>query len=328
VKALVTGAAGYVGSHVVVALAEAGHDAVALDDLSRGRAEAVTRAERLAGRAVPFEIGDVCDQPFVERVLREHRPDVVMHIAAYKSVAESVERPDLYERNNVVATRTLAQAMAATGFSRVVYASTGGVYGDADSAQISEDARLAPISPYAATKAEGERALHAQTGFVVGALRFFNVCGAHPSGDLGEYGENSQNLFPVIQRRLRDADPAITVFGTDYPTPDGTCVRDYVHVCDIARGNVLAAERVLGGQGGLWNLGTGRGSSVLDVLHAMERATGREIRAVRGSRRPGDPVACVADVRRARAELGFEARYDLDDMAITAVRWQQRSGAL
>jgi len=321
-KVLVTGAAGYVGSHVVVALGEHGHDAVALDDLSRGHREALARAERLAGRSVPLEVGDLCNRAFVDRVIAAHRPDVVIHCAAYKSVGESVEHPERYERNNVLATRTLADAMDAAGLRRVVYASTGSVYGDAEVLPTPEDAPLAPANPYSATKAEGERIL-ARRERAVASLRFFNVCGAHPSGDLGEFGEGSPNLIPVILQRLAASTPSITVFGTDYPTRDGTCVRDYVHVCDVAEAAVLAAELLSRHDAGAWtwNIGTGRGSTVLEVVAAVSRAAGVSVEAIPGPRRPGDSVAWVADPARARADLGFTARYDLDAMARTAVAW-------
>ncbi len=324
-KALVTGAAGYIGSHVLVALGDAGFDLVGVDSLVRGHLEAVRRVEALIGREVPLEVGDLCDAAFLDDVFARHTADVVLHIAAYKSAPESVAHPDWYVRNNVEATATLAAAMQRAGVRRVVYASSGAVYGEPDSARIGEDAAPAPVSPYGATKLEGEVVLNA-AGLDVASLRFFNVCGAHPSARLGELGEASPNLFPVVLRRLGDPAPAVEVYGTDWPTRDGTCVRDYVHVCDVAAANVAAARHLLarGGQH-VWNVGTGTGSTVLEVIAAIGAAAGVRIAAIPAPRRPGDPAAVVAAVDRSRDALGFVATRSLRDMAESAVGWARRA---
>lgn len=324
-RVVVTGGAGYIGSHLLVDLLARGDDVLVVDSFERGTEEAVRRAQDLGGRAAAVWRGDLLDGAGLSVALRRFGPEAVVHCAAFKAVAESIEFPARYERNNRDATRSLASVLEAFGVERVVYASTGSVYGDADAPHaITEDAPLRPMSPYADTKAAGEellRRLPAPTSVI--SLRFFNVCGAHPSGQLGEYVERPLNLVPILLRELATAaEPTLTVFGLDYPTPDGSCLRDYVHVCDITSGLVAALDATATrGRRGTYNLGTGRGSSVLELHRAVERASGRSIRRIDGPRRPGDPAICVADPSRAAAELGWRARFDLDAMVETAVRW-------
>jgi len=322
---LVTGGAGYVGSHALVSLAARGHRVIALDDLSRGNEDAVRRAEKLAGVPIALEVGDICDAKFVAAALRRCKPDAVVHLAGFKSVAESVSDPDRYEHVNVGGTAILADALVEAGIRRVVYASTASVYGDADTPDaIDESAEIQPISPYASTKYRGEVALNARPELdAVVHLRFFNVCGAHPSGKLGEYVDRPQNLMPVLLRGAWDDTP-ITVFGTDYPTRDGTCVRDYIHVLDIVSGIELAlAETARRPINQAYNLGTGSGSTVLEVTEATRRATQCPLETHLGDRRPGDPATCVADAGLARSELGWKPSYGLGEMAEHAWSWMK-----
>lgn len=325
---LVTGGAGYIGSHLVVELLHAGHSVVVLDNLSRGRREAVERAATLGGSNVPLEQVDLCDTAAVQRVLKKHQPAVVAHIAAFKSVSESVSHPERYERNNVEATRSLATALRATGTDKVVYASTGSVYGDRPCEAFQESDALHPINPYAATKLGGEHVLDAfseQTGASVAHMRFFNVVGAHPSGELGEFGDESTNLLPILLDQLAGRRKSVTVFGTDWDTDDGTCIRDYIHVCDIARGLLAAVDQVGAITGSrVFNLGTGTGTSVRALIHAVESAADQRIVTTDGPRREGDPGVSVAGNERIRRELGWAAQHDLTDMVTTALRWSRR----
>jgi len=327
-RILVTGGAGYVGSLIAVGLLERGDDVVVVDNLEHGYTEAVERAGTIAGRPAALMVGDLCDRAFLEGVF-DHAPvHAVVHCAALKSVAESMADPERYERQNVGGTRTLVEVMEAFGVRRLVFSSSGSVYGQPEAAITAEDAALRPISPYAEGKVACERMLTARAAdghWGVVNLRFFNVCGAHPSGDLGEFAEASPNLMPVLLQALAGTHPRITVFGSDYDTRDGTCIRDYVHVCDVARANLMALDWLETRTGAYtWNVGTGRGASVLEVVRAVERASKRTIEVVMGARRAGDPASIVADVERARRELGFETRYDLEDMVRTALQWMDR----
>ena len=324
-RVLVTGGCGYIGTHVVALLLELGHRVVVLDDLSRGSVEALKRAESLGGRLAQLAVCDLTDGGETRRVVADCRPSVVLHLAAYKSVAESVASPDRYRDVNVGGTASLIEALTAEYVERVVYASTGCVYASTD-APLTEDAELGPTSPYAQTKLEGEGLLQAfaeQRRAGVVSLRFFNVAGAHPSGLLGDAASPARNLVPAALGALADDQP-LQVFGRDWPTRDGTCVRDYVHVMDVAWGLIDAMEQTfIHGSHRRWNLGTGRGATVLEVLAAAERATGRAAALVDAPRRPGDPASLVADASRAAGELGWVPRFGLDDMLAHAWAWEQ-----
>ncbi|MEO0605857.1 MAG: UDP-glucose 4-epimerase GalE [Myxococcota bacterium] len=333
-KVLVTGGAGYIGSHVLVELLLRGDEAIVFDSFERGHEDAVRRAERLGGGRVAVERGDLCDTGRVRDVLAAHEPDVVVHLAAYKSVGESIAHPERYERNNLQATRSLAAAMIESDCRRFVYASTGGVYGDAARpGAIDETAPLMPLSPYALTKAQGEAILSGAAedhGFVGVNLRFFNVCGAHPSGELGEFADAPTNLLPVLMRQIvTSARPSVTVFGTDYATPDGSCIRDYIHICDIASGILAAVDATREGPPHrVYNLGTGRGCSVLQMVRAVEVAWGRNFVSHFGDRREGDPAVCVADPSRIARELGWRSRFALHDMVESTLGWTEQRHAV
>lgn len=328
-RVLVTGGAGYIGSHLAVVLGQAGASVVALDDLSRGRAEAVERAARLAGAAVQLVVADAGDEVMLASVLRAQNIEAIVHLAAAKSVEESVADPAGYERQNVGVTGAVARAAQAAGVRMLVFASTAAVYGDPVLVPTPEAAPLAPLSPYADTKARAESLLEAGFGAsgAVANLRFFNVVGAHPSAELGEYVDTPTNLLPIVLQRVLAGRPTATVFGGDWPTADGSCVRDYVHVMDVASGIAAALARLGASPGArAYNLGTGAGASVLEVIAAVQRACGEPVVAQIGPRRGGDPAVSIADVARAKRELGWSACYVLDEMAAHAWAWTRRRG--
>jgi UDP-glucose 4-epimerase len=317
VKVLVTGGAGYVGSHAVELLLRRGHEVVVYDDLSRGHAG-----------SVPEEIlvrGELADGPGLAALLAERRIEAVMHFAAFALVAESVADPALYYRNNVVGTLSLLEAMRFAGVHRVVFSSTCAIYGEPERVPIREDAPKRPMSPYGFTKLVIERALEDYArayGFGYAALRYFNACGAAPEGRIGEDHDPETHAIPLAIEVALGRRERFSVFGTDYPTPDGTCIRDYIHVDDLAEAHLRALERLEPRKGLCLNLGTGRGFSVREVIESCRRVSGREIPLENGPRRPGDAPALVADPALARRTLDWEARFtDLDRMVETAWRW-------
>ncbi|HEX7375511.1 MAG TPA: UDP-glucose 4-epimerase GalE [Pirellulales bacterium] len=317
VKILVTGGAGYIGSHAARFLDQAGHDVWVYDNLGLGH-----RAAALAGRLIE---GDLHDQTRLTAALREKAIDAVMHFAAFALVGESVADPAKYYRNNVGGSLSLLEAMRAAGVAKIVFSSTTATYGAPQNMPISEDEPQQPINPYGFTKLAIERALedyaHAY-GFAYAALRYFNAAGANPHGDLGEDHSPESHLIPIVLQVALGQRERITLFGDDYPTPDGTCIRDYVHVDDLASAHALALERLTPGEGLKLNLGTGHGQSVREVIDACRRVTGRDIPEEIGPRRPGDPPELVADARRARQVLGWTPKFvELDAIVATAWRW-------
>jgi UDP-glucose-4-epimerase GalE len=314
-RLLVTGGAGYVGSHTLRRLARAGHETVVLDDLSGGH-------RFLVGDA-PLVQGDVCDPNVVSRVFDARGPfDAVLHFAALISVGESVEEPERYGRVNVGGTRNLLDAARTHGVGAFVLSSSAAVYGEPETQPIPEDAALAPVSPYGQTKLEAERAVE-DSGLPWAALRYFNACGADPEGGLGECHDPETHLIPRALEALAGLRPSLRIFGSDWPTPDGTCVRDYVHATDLGEAHVLAVEALLAGRAvGARNVGTGRGHSVREVVDAAERVVGRPVPVEEAPRRPGDAPVLVADAARLRRELGWEPRHsDLDTILATAWAW-------
>jgi len=316
---LVTGGAGYIGSHGLRALQRSGHTAVVIDDLRAGNADLVSDA--------PLVRCDVGDRAAVAGVFAQHGPfDGVLHFAAYLDVGESVRQPLDYYANNVAGTAALLDIAIQQGTLAFVLSSTCATYGIPDSLPITEATPLAPINPYGASKMMVERILadaeHAH-GLRWAALRYFNACGADPDGDLGECHDPEIHLIPSSLEAVAGLRESLRLFGTDYPTPDGTCIRDYVHVTDLADAHVRAVEVLVGGRSvGPRNLGTGRGSSNREVLAAVERVTGRPVPVTEAPRRPGDPPALVADARRFRQELGWEPRHsELDTVVETAWTW-------
>jgi len=318
-RLLVTGGAGYVGSHALRALVAAGHEAIVLDDLRAGVAEAVGEA--------PLVRADVGDRAALARVFATHGPFAgVLHFAGSISVPESVAQPLAYYRNNTAASGALLEASLAHGVRAFVFSSTAAVYGAPERQPIAEDTPLAPESPYGASKAMVERMLadaERAHGLAWLALRYFNASGADPAGGVGERHEPETHLIPLALEAAAGLRPALSLYGTDWPTPDGTCVRDYVHVSDLADAHRLGVEALLaGGASGAFNLGTGRGHSIREVIAAVERVTGRRVPVVEAPRRPGDPAVLVADPARFRAAFGWgPARSDLDTIVRTAWDW-------
>ena len=318
---LVTGGAGYVGSHACKALAAAGYTPVAYDNLGRGHRELV--------RWGPLEVGDLADRARLDEVFARHRPEAVMHFAAFAYVGESVQDPALYYRNNVGGTLELVEATRRAGIEALVFSSTCSTYGVPERMPIDEDTPQRPINPYGATKLAIERMLAdyaAAYGLRSVSLRYFNAAGCDPDGETGERHDPETHVIPRVLMAAAGEIGHVEVFGTDYPTPDGTCLRDYVHVADLARGHVQALDYLKrGGATIAVNLGTGRAFSVREVIAAAEQVTGRRIPVREAPRRPGDPPVLVADPARARALLGFAPRYtELAPIVATAWRWHTR----
>ena len=325
---LLTGATGYIASHTWLALQEAGFDVVGVDDFSNSSPEVLGRLRELGGRPPVFERASVCDAPAMEALLSRHRVDAAVHFAAFKAVGESVAQPLAYVANNVGGLVTVCQALQRHGVRRFVFSSSATVYGDPERLPIREDARLAATSPYGRTKLMGEEVLQdlgaADPRWQTATLRYFNPVGAHDSGRIGEDPRGvPNNLMPYVAQVAVGRRPHLQVYGNDYPTPDGTGVRDYIHVVDLAQGHVAALRRLLEHPGSFTvNLGTGNGSSVLEVVAAYARASGREIPCRIVPRRPGDVAACWADPSRAHELLGWRARHDLARMCEDSWRWQ------
>lgn len=332
---LCTGGAGYIGSHTVAALVEAGFRPVILDNFANSHPVVLDRIERIAGVRPALEQGDVLDTAWVESVLRRHQPAGVIHFAGLKAVGESVAEPLKYFHQNVGGAMSLLRAMEAVGFGpespgapTVVFSSTATVYGDPERVPVPEDAPLAPQSPYAQTKLMIEDMLaaarRARPGWRVGVLRYFNPVGAHPSGLIGEDPSGvPNNLMPFVAQVAVGLRPQLSVFGGDYATPDGTGVRDYIHVQDLAVGHVAALRALLAGHDSFTlNLGAGRGYSVLEVVRAFEQASGRAVRYQVVARRAGDVAQYYADPALAKRLLGWEAKRSLEEMCADAWRWQ------
>jgi UDP-glucose 4-epimerase len=319
-EVLVTGGAGYIGSHVTLLLAEAGHRVVVYDNLSSGHAWAVLGAELV--------VGDLGDQERLAAVLGGRRFDAVLHFAAHIWVAESIRDPARYYRNNLATALGLFELAARQGVRQLVFSSTAAVYGQPDAALIDESMPLAPINPYGASKMMAERVLMdiaAATGLRYAILRYFNVAGADPQGRIGEATPDNQHLIKLACETALGLRPAMRIHGTDYPTPDGTCVRDYIHVEDLARAHLAALEYLdQGGASTALNCGYGHGSSVREVLDTVRRVTRVDFPIETGPRRPGDPAVLVAGNDKIRRVLGWRPRHDdLDFIVRTAWAWEQ-----
>ncbi len=327
---LVSGGAGYIGSHTCVELINAGYEIVVADNLVNSCEEAVRRVERITGRTIPFVKAELCHEDEVEALFANY-PDIdsVIHFAGLKAVGESVAKPLEYYSNNLISTLYLLQAMRRHGVKNFVFSSSATVYGDPASVPIREDFPTGgTTNPYGTSKLFQEKMLMdicaADPELNVALLRYFNPIGAHESGLIGEDPNGiPNNLVPYIAQVAVGKLPCLNVFGDDYPTPDGTGVRDYIHVVDLALGHVAALKK-LSQNCGLFvcNLGTGNGYSVLDVLHAYEKACGKTLPYAIKPRRPGDIAKCFADPAKAREELGWEARYGIEEMCASSYKWQ------
>jgi UDP-glucose 4-epimerase len=325
---LLTGATGYIASHTWLALWRAGFEVVGVDDFRNSSPRVLERLAELGGRTPVFERADVTSAAAVNGVLERHRIDATVHFAALKAVGESATMPLAYFGNNIGGLVTVCEALRARGLGRFVFSSSATVYGDPQQLPIREDAPLSATNPYGQTKLMGEQILNdlgrADAGWQTACLRYFNPVGAHASGLIGEDPRGTPaNLMPFVAQVAVGRRPAVSVFGNDYPTPDGTGVRDYIHVCDLAEGHVAALRRLLDHPGSFTvNLGTGRGYSVLELIAAFSRACGRDVPWMLAPRRPGDVAACWADPSRAASLLGWRAALDLDRMCADTWRWQ------
>ena len=325
---LLTGGAGYIGTHTAVALLEAGHGVVVVDSLVNSHEEALRRVERITGRTVAFHKADCTDAEAMRAVFAEHDIDAVIHLAGLKAVGESVQQPLRYYRNNLDALLTLCEAMDAAGVRDLVLSSSATVYGDPRVVPITEDAQLSTTNPYGSTKLFAERILDdlatADPRWRIISLRYFNPIGAHSSGLIGEDPQGiPNNLFPYIAQVAAGRREQLSVFGDDYDTPDGTGVRDYLHVVDLAGGHLAAVDHLADAPGHrVYNLGTGQGTSVMESLRAFERATGSPIPYTVVERRPGDIAVCYADPSAAARDLEWKAELTVDDACRDAWRWQ------
>lgn len=325
---LVTGGVGYIGSHTCVELLAAGHEVVVVDNLSNSRIAALQRVEKIAGKPVPLVIADLNDRDALRKIFQTYPIEAVIHFAGLKAVGESVEKPLLYYRNNISGSLSLFETMAEFGVKRLVFSSSATVYGDPHAVPIREDFPLSATNPYGRTKLMIEEILRdiarSDASWRIALLRYFNPVGAHQSGLIGEDPNGiPNNLLPFVSQVAVGRRKELAVFGNDYPTHDGTGVRDYIHVVDLAAGHLAALDALEKCNGTLTvNLGTGQGYSVLDMVRAFEKASGRSVPYRIVDRRPGDIAACYADPSLAYELLGWRAVRDLDTMCRDAWRWQ------
>jgi UDP-glucose 4-epimerase len=331
-KVLVTGGAGYIGSHTCVELLKAGSEVVVVDNLSNSHRESLRRVERICGRQPRLEVEDIRDRAALTRIFSEHRFDAVVHFAGLKAVGESVAQPLRYYQNNVEGTLTLCEVMAAHGVFNLVFSSSATVYGDPHTVPIREDFPLSATNPYGRSKLMIEEILRdlgkSDARWNVALLRYFNPVGAHESGLIGEDPNGlPNNLMPFVTQVAVGKLEQLSVFGDDYPTPDGTGVRDYIHVVDLAIGHLKALDKLAREQVGVraYNLGTGRGYSVLEMVRALESASGRTVKYRIVGRRPGDVASCYADPAFAARELQWHAERGVEQMAHDAWRWQSQN---
>lgn len=325
-KILVTGGAGYIGSHTVLELLQDGHEVTVIDNLSNSKEESLRRVKKLTAKDLFFQRLDLSDRVSLKNLFSSEKIEAVIHFAGLKAVGESVSRPLDYYRNNVTGTLILLEEMAAAGVKKIVFSSSATVYGDPATVPIREDFPLGPTNPYGRTKLMIEEILRdlgdAQPDWEITLLRYFNPIGAHPSGQIGEDPNGiPNNLLPFISQVAVGKRDHLRVFGDDYPTRDGTGVRDYIHVVDLAIGHLKALENSRPGTE-IYNLGTGLGYSVLEMITAFEQAAGRKIPYEIVERRPGDIAECYADPSRAKATLGWSAQRGIEEMCADAWRWQ------
>ena len=329
---LVTGGAGFIGSHTAVELLDAGYDTIILDNLCNSKSESIKRIEEITGKSVKFCLGDIRDRAFLDRVFSENKIDAVIHFAGLKAVGESVEKPLEYYDNNIGGSVTLLEAMRDAGCKKIVFSSSATVYGAENESPLREDMPEGKTTnPYGTTKLYIERILRdtykADNSWSICLLRYFNPIGAHKSGKIGEDPNGiPNNLVPYIAKVAVGKLDHITVFGDDYPTPDGTGVRDYIHVVDLALGHIKAVEKIARETGCFtYNLGTGKGYSVLDVIRAFEKACGHPLKYEISARRAGDLATCYSDPSKAERELGWKAFRDIDEMCEDSWCWQSNN---
>ena len=329
---LVTGGAGFIGSHTLIELCEAGHCPVVVDNLSNSSPKAIERVEKITGKTIPFYNVDIRDREGLEKVFAQHTFDCCIHFAGLKAVGESVQKPWEYYENNIGGTLVLVDVMRRHGCKNIIFSSSATVYGAPETMPITEDCPKGTVTnPYGQTKSMLEQVLtdiqKADPEWNVVLLRYFNPIGAHKSGTIGEDPNGiPNNLMPYITQVAVGKLPQLGVFGNDYPTHDGTGVRDYIHVVDLAKGHVCALKAIENKCGlGIYNLGTGQGYSVLDLVQAFEKATGVKVPYVIKPRRSGDVAECWSDPSKAARELGWKAQYGVEDMCADAWRWQKNN---
>ena len=329
---LVTGGAGYIGSHTCVELLEAGHQVIVLDNLYNASEEALNRVREITGKPVKFYKGDIADAPLLEKIFEEDKPDVCIHFAGLKAVGESVEKPLEYYQNNIAGTLNLLLVMRKYNMKNMIFSSSATVYGDPAFVPITEECPKGQCTnPYGWTKSMLEQIFmdlyRADNDWNIILLRYFNPIGAHKSGTMGENPNGiPNNLMPYVTQVAVGKLKELGVFGNDYDTPDGTGVRDYIHVVDLAIGHVKALKKIQENAGlCIYNLGTGHGYSVLDIVKNFEKATDVKIPYVIKPRRPGDIATCYCDPTKAKEELGWEAQYGIEDMCADSWRWQKNN---
>lgn len=318
-KVMVTGGAGYIGSHAVRQLKKAGYEPVVFDNFSKGHAEAVRETEVFTG--------DLLDTDSLMRFFKAYKPQALMHFAALSLVGESMQNPYIYYENNVAGSLALIKAAMDAGVERVIFSSTAAVYGEPQEVPITEDSAKSPLNVYGRTKLVIENMLKDFSdiyGLKYKALRYFNAAGADTAGDIGEDHDPESHLVPIIYQYVNKKRDKLAVYGNDYPTPDGTCIRDYVHVTDLADAHVLALKALeKGAESGAFNLGSEKGFSVLEIISAAEKACGRSIRYQIGGRRAGDPAALIASSEKIKKELGWEPRFGIEDILASAWRFHR-----
>ncbi len=330
-KILVTGGAGYIGSHTCVELLNDGHEVVVIDNFVNSSPESISRVERITGKKVTLYEGDIRDERILSRIFEEHTIDFVIHFAGLKAVGESCEKPIEYYNNNLYGTLVLVETMRKHGCKKIVFSSSATVYGTPESLPLSEESKVGgTTNPYGTSKYFQEIMLKdiyaSDREWTVVLLRYFNPVGAHESGMIGEDPKGiPNNLAPFIAKVAIGELKEIGVFGDDYPTPDGTGVRDYIHVVDLAKGHVAAIDKIKESGVFVYNLGTGIGYSVLDVIHAFEKACGKKLPYAVKPRRAGDIAACYADASKAKRELGWKAELGIDEMCSSLWNWQTKN---
>jgi UDP-glucose 4-epimerase len=328
---LVTGGAGFIGSHTCVELLQAGHSVIVVDNLANSNAEALQRVEEISGKSLTFYEFDLQNKNKLAALFDDHSIDAVIHFAGYKAVGESVAKPLSYYQNNIISTLNLCEVMRDHAVFNLVFSSSATVYGDPDTVPITEDFPVSTVNPYGRTKLFIEEILRdlyvSDDRWNIALLRYFNPVGAHESGRIGEDPNDiPNNLMPYISQVAVGKLDELSVFGGDYDTPDGTGVRDYIHVVDLAIGHLKALEKLETNPGVItYNLGTGQGYSVLDVVKAFEKASGQEVPYKITDRRPGDAASCYADPTKAEQELNWKAERSLEDMCRDAWRWQSQN---
>ncbi|HUS25923.1 MAG TPA: UDP-glucose 4-epimerase GalE [Nevskiaceae bacterium] len=330
-RVLVTGGVGFIGSHTVIELLKATHEVIIVDNFSNSDPEVLGRIATVAGQKPQLIEANIGNHAAMDKVLKDKHIEAVIHFAAYKAVGESVADPLKYYRNNVADFVSLLETMAANNINNFVFSSSAAVYGNPPTSPVTEDTPCAPTSPYGWSKYMDEIVLKdvcSATPALKGvALRYFNVVGAHDSGIIGELPKGTpQNLLPIIIQAVTGKLPPLTVFGTDYDTPDGTCLRDYIHVVDLARAHVAALDTIANQKTGnysVYNIGTGKPTSVIELITTFEKINGIKVPYTLGNRRPGDPMACYASAQKARQELGWQATKTPEDAVRDAWRWQQ-----